>query len=173
MLMKVLIIYATKGGVSRRCCEILAQNLGRSMKISLFDINDAPPAPDGYDVAVIGGSVRMSKINKKLKMYLKQHAKALNEINTALFLCCGFSENFDDYVSLCLPKTVIPSLGIHMFGGELKPEKLSGLDKLVVKMARSSIKNEDFEHPDPTRSPLPEIIPENIIRLSDRIRQLL
>ena len=171
--MKALIIYATKGGVSRRCCDILAERLERSMEVTMLDINDVPPSPEGFDVAVIGGSVRIGRINKKLKAYMKQHAKTLNSINTALFLCCGFSENFDDYVTLCLPKTVVPSLGIHMFGGELKPEKLKGIDKLIVKMARASIKNEDFEAPDPTRSPLPEIIPENIIRLADKIRELL
>lgn len=171
--MKVLVIYATKGGVSRRCCEILTEKLQGSMEITLCDINNTPPVPNDFDVAVIGGSVRMGSINKKLKAYLKNNAEALNQINTALFLCCGFSENFDDYVSMQIPKSVIPSLGIHFFGGELKPEKLKGIDKLIVKMVRSSLKSEDFEHPDPDRSPLPEIIPENIIRLADKIRTLL
>ena len=72
--MKALIIYATKGGVSRRCCEILAERLERSMEVTMLDINDVPPSPEGFDVAVIGGSVRIGRINKKLK------AKTLNGI---------------------------------------------------------------------------------------------
>ena len=71
------------------------------------------------------------------------------------------------------PKSIIPTLGIHCFGGELKPEKLKGFDKFIVKMVRTSILDEDFESPDPTRSPLPEIVPENIWRLADTIRALL
>ena len=172
--MKVLIIYATSGGVSRRCAEILRDKLaGDAFQVTLCDIHDNPPSPDGFDVAVIGGSIRMGKINKRLKNYLKSHANTLCELQTALFLCCGYTENFDDYVTLNFPKAIIPSLGIHCFGGELKPEKLKGFDKFIVKMVRASILDEDFENPDPTRSPLPEIVPENIWRLADNIRALL
>ena len=115
----------------------------------------------------------MGSINKKLKKYIKLNLSKLNCIQTALFLCCGYTESFDDYVSLNFPKSLVPKLGIHCFGGELKPEKLKGFDKFIVKMVRSSIINEDFEHPDPNQSPLPEIVPENISRLSDKIRRLL
>ena len=172
--MKVLVIYSTSGGVSRTCAEMLKDRLdGGAISVALYDIKDNPPSPEGYDVAVIGGSVRMGRISKRLKNYLRTHEDALGELQTALFLCCGYTENFDDYVALNFPKSIIPSLGIHCFGGELKPEKLRGFDKFVVKMVRSDILNEDFEHPDPTKSPLPEIVPENIWRLADAIRGLL
>ncbi len=172
--MKILIIYATSGGASRMCAEILRDKFSSdAFEVTLCDIHDNPPPPDGFDVAVIGGSIRMGKINKKLKHYLKTHVDTLNKLHTALFLCCGYTENFDDYVSLNFPKSIIPTLGIHCFGGELKPEKLKGFDKFIVKMVRTSILDEDFESPDPTRSPLPEIVPENIWRLADTIRALL
>ena len=171
--MKVLIIYATRGGTSRECAQILHDKICGSFEVSVFDINDAPPSPEGFDVAVIGGSVRMTKINKKLKKYLALHADALNKMQTAIFLCCGFPENFDDYIAMQIPKTVIPSLGTHCFGGELKPKKLKGMDKLIVKMLRSEIKGADFEVSDEGQAPLPEIVPENIYRLADKIRGLL
>ena len=172
--MKILIIYATKGGVSKRCAEILCEKLNSDVfDIVLCDIENGAPAPDGFDIAVIGGSIRMGSINKKLKKYLKAHTSALSEIKTALFLCCGYTENFDDYVMLNFPKQLEPSLGIHCFGGELKPEKLKGFDKFVVKMVRASILDEDFEHPYPESCPLPEIVPENIWRLADSIRSFL
>jgi menaquinone-dependent protoporphyrinogen oxidase len=171
--MKVLIIYATRGGVSKRCAEMLGERLCDSMQVDTFSITDGAPAPDGYDVCVIGGSVRMTRINRHLRSYLKTHAETLNRINTALFMCCGITEDFDDYVKLNFPKSVVPSLGIHYFGGELKPEKLKGIDKLIVRSMRSTIKYEDFEAPDPNRSPLPEILPESIYRLADNIRALL
>lgn len=171
--MKVLIVYSSRTGVSRECAEMLRGHLEGKFEVCVYDIENAPPPPDGYDVAVIGGSVRMAKINKKLKAYLRDNAQALNNIHTALFLCCGFPDSFDDYVSMQIPKSVIPSLGIHCFGGELKPEKLKGFDKLIVKMIRSEIKGTDFESPEHERPPLPEIVPENISRLADRIRDLL
>ena len=170
--MKILIIYSSAWGVSRQCAEMLAGQLGDNLDITVCDVKNAPPSPKGFDVAVIGGSIRMSKINKKLKAYLKTHANTLSQMHTALFLCCGLSENFDDYVAIQFPTSVIPDLGIHFFGGELKPEKLKGVDKMLVKMMRSSILGDDFEAPDPTLSPLPEILPENISRLADSIRAL-
>ena len=172
--MKILIIYASKGGVSRRCAEMLCESLTSDVfEITLCDIENGAPAPDGFDVAVIGGSIRMGSINKKLKKYIKTHTSALSCIETALFLCCGYTENFDDYILLNFPRHFAPSLGMHCFGGELKPEKLKGFDKFVVKMVRASILDEDFEHPDPDSSPLPEIVPENIWRLADAIKELI
>jgi len=172
--MKVLIIYATRGGTSKRCAEMLSESLASSaIKVDIFDIESNPPSPEAYDVAVVGGSIRMGSLNKKLKKYLKLHADALNAIQTAVFICCGLSEELDDYITLQVPKALNPSLEIHYFGGEVKPEKAKGLDKLVLKAMRSSINDVDFESPDPNASPLPEIIPENITRLSDKIRSLL
>ena len=171
--MKILIIYSTKGGVSKTCANMLYEKLLGSFDISVYDINDNPPAPDGFDIAVIGGSIRFSKLNKKLKAYMNTHAQRLSDMNTALFICCGFTESFEDYASMQIPKQIIPSLGIHFFGGELKPQKLKGIDKWIVKTLRADMLNDDFEAPDPDKSPLPEIVPENIYRLAARIRELL
>ena len=171
--MKILIIYSTKGGVSKVCANMLCDKLMGSFDVSVYDINDNPPTPNEFDVVVIGGSIRFGKLNKKLKMYMKTHAQKLSEINTALFICCGFTESFEDYASMQIPKQIIPSLGIHFFGGELKPQKLKGVDRWIVKTLRADMLNDDFESPDPNRSPLPEIVPENIYRLADRIRELL
>ena len=171
--MKILIIYSTKWGVSKACAQMLADRLTPSFDITVCDIQDTPPSPEAFDVAVIGGSIRMGKLNKKLKEYLKAHADLLNTRHAALFLCCGFTENFDDYARMQFPKNISADLGVHFFGGELKPQKLTGVDRILVKMLRSEVLRDDFEAPDPDISPLPEIIPENIFRLADSIRGLL
>ena len=70
--MKVLIVYSTKWGVSRRCAEMLGKKLESFANVLVCDVKDEPPAPVGFDVAVIGGSIRMGTLNKKLKKYIKQ-----------------------------------------------------------------------------------------------------
>ena len=75
-------------------------------------------------------------------------------------------------MDILLPKRLECSLGHHCFGGELKPEKLTGFDKLVVRMLRSSIKSQDFEESDEDHHPLPELIPENINLLVEKIKRL-
>ena len=172
--MKILILYASKNGVTKQCAEMLADELNKHHEVTIASAKDENlPCPDGFDVAVVGSSVRMGAINKKIKKYLKENTEALSKINTAVFLCCGSSESFDEYCSICIPKRLETKLGKHYFGGELKPEKLKGLDKFIIKMVRGSIRTKNFENSQLDQIALPEIIPENIIRLADSIRDLL
>ena len=170
--MNILIVYATKGGVSRRCAEMLAGLLAEKHAVTCLNIEENPPSPGGFDVAVVGGSVRMGRWNKKLRHYVKNHKETLENMPSAAFFCCGFPDEFEDYAETQLPKNMRFSLGVHCFGGELKPEKLRGFDKLVIKMVRSHIRTRDFEEGEYHSYTLPEIIPEHISLLADKIRAL-
>ncbi len=170
--MKVLIIYATKGGVSREAALMLSERLSQKAEVSVFDIKDAPPSPEGFDVAVVGGSIRMGKLNSELKKYIKHYKGPLSSMNSAAFICCGITKDFDDYKIMQLPKDLNFSLGVHCFGGELKPDKLKGFDKLIVKLVRESILTQDPDKSDSDRHELPEILPDTIYALAERILRL-
>ena len=86
--MKILIIYSTKWGVSKACAQMLADRLTPSFDITVCDIQDTPPSPEAFEVAVIGGSIRMGKLNKKLKrtnLLTKTKKKALKKIQKMNF----------------------------------------------------------------------------------------
>ena len=169
--MNVMIIYSTHGGVIKKCAEMLAAELGEQHNISYFDARrEELPSPRGYDAVVIGSSVRMENINGKIKKYVKKHTYELNVMPCAVFLCCGFTRLFPEYSETLFPKHFEPSLGYHLFGGELKPDKIKGIDKLAVMLMRNSIKSQDFEESDSDHHDLPEIIPENITLLAKKIR---
>ncbi len=171
--MKVLILYATRNGVTGQCAQMLKKKLDAFSEVTLCDIHkETPPSPESFDVAVLGGSVRMGHLAKALRQYLKQHKEALSGMPAAFWFCCGFPENMEDYIETQLPRGIRFSLGIHCFGGELKPEKLHGMDKFVIKAVRSSIRTRDFEASEMDQFTLPEITPENIDRLADAIRHL-
>lgn len=170
--MKILIIYASKNGVAKKSAELLSSELSTTNEVTLCDINDSPPAPDGFDVIVLGGSVRMTKISKKLKAYLKQHIEAISNMPSAFFICCGIIRDFEDYKVTELPPKINFSLGVECFGGELKPDKLKGFDKLVVKAMRQSILTQDSDLRNSSDLELPEFMPENIIALAERIKRL-
>ena len=87
-------------------------------------------------IRVLGGSVRMTKINKKLKKYLKEHLDAISNMPSAFFFCCGIIRDFEDYKATELPPKIHFSLGVECFGGELKPDKLKGFDKFIVRTMR-------------------------------------
>ena len=95
-----------------------------------------------------------------------------NEMKAAVFFCCGRTKRFAEYVETQLPRRIVPSLGYHLFGGELKPDRVKGFDKIFVMGMRNSIKSQDFEEDDSNHDDLPEIIPENILLLAKDIRRI-
>ena len=170
--MKILIIYATKNGVAKKAAEKLADELSATNEISIYDINDNPPSPETFDVVVLGGSIRMTKLNKKLKAYLKAHLNIISEKHSAFFICCGIIRDFEDYKITELPSKIKFSLGIECFGGELKPDKVHGFDKLLTKIMRQKILTQDSDLAKSSGLELPEFMPENILALAERIKRL-
>lgn len=170
--MKILIIYASKNGVAKKGAERLSYELSQTNEITLCDIKDAPPAPNEFDVVVLGGSIRMTKLDKKLKKYLKEHLDTISNMPSAFFFCCGIIRDLDDYKATELPSKIHFSLGIECFGGELKPDKLKGFDKFVVRAMRQSILTQDPDLANSSNLELPEFMPENIIALAERIKRL-
>ncbi len=166
--MKILIVYATTNGVSKHACEMLTDRIGSRAVCEMFDI-DSAPCPDGYDAVVLGGSIRFGKLQKKLRNYIKANKEKLAAIPSAAFICCGYLKNFEDYAIMQLPRDLHFPLGIHCFGGELKPDKLKGFDKLIVRMVRSSIGSQDPHLDDADRHELPEIMPDTIYALAERL----
>ena len=170
--MKILIIYASKNGVAKKGAERLRDELVSSNDVSLYDINDAPPAPNDFDVVILGGSIRMTRLDKNLKKYLKEHIQAISSMPSAFFLCCGIIRDVDDYKATELPTKIHFSLGIECFGGELKPDKLKGFDKLIVRAMRQNILTQDPDLANSSGLELPEFMPENITALAERIKRL-
>ena len=172
--MKVLIIYATKNGASREAAQMLTDALGKRVDVSLVDVNDTLPSPSDFDVAIVGGSIRMGKLNSKLKKYIKENKDILSNMQSAAFICCGIGRDFDDYRIMQLPKDVSFSLGVHHFGGQLKPDRIKGkLDKIIVKAMRENILTQDPGISNSDRSDLPELMPDMIRALAARILNLI
>jgi len=172
--MKVLIVYATKNGASLEACQMLSDALSKRTDVTLVDINDTLPSPSDFDVAVVGGSIRMGKLNSKLKKYLKENKDVLSSMNSAAFICCGIGKDFDDYRIMQLPQDISFSLGVHYFGGQLKPDRIKGkFDRFIVKTMRESIATQDPEKSDYYRNELPELMPDTIRALAERILLLI
>ena len=170
--MKLLIAYTSKNGVSRTCAEMLAKQLPKAIDSDVIDLLVNTPDLAGYDAVVLGGSIRFGSFNKKLRAFLKNNKNKLAALPCAVYICCGLPHRYDEYAEIVLPRKFYPSLGVHHFGGELKPERAKGFDKLVIKSVRSSITNADFENNNNQELSLPEIIPENINLLAEKLKKL-
>lgn len=171
--MKILLLYATRGGATRTCAEILAKRLSAHHTVDLIAADEETiPAPNGYQAVAVGSFIRMGKIHRRIKQYLRTYEATLSAMPTAVFFCCGYPKQFEEYTETQLSRKLVCSLGVHCFGGELKPEKLHGFDKLAVWGMRTAIQTQDFEKPDEKRHELPELWVENIALLADKIEQI-
>lgn len=167
--MRILIAYTSKTGTTAECAEILANRLRDGNEVVVSDMKKEETLPaSNFDAIVLGSSIRMGRVSKEVKNYIKSNGEALSKIPCAVFLCCGLPDEFEEYVTREFSADFAPSYGFHCFGGELKPKKARGLDRIVLKAMRRSITEHDFEDGN-YKGALPEIIPEHIYILADKI----
>lgn len=90
--MKTAIIYATKYGSVRKAAELLRGKLnGESL---LVDVANGPvPSLDGCDTVILGGSVYIGRIQKKLSSYIQNNLNMLLTKRIGVFLCAAVTES--------------------------------------------------------------------------------
>ncbi len=163
--MKILIAYASKTGTSREMCELLASLLPNH-EVTLADLATAAPAPKGFDYIVLGAPVRMGKLHRAARNYIKEQGESIAACPHTLFLCCAFADQFENYAEMLYPARLLESAEeILYFGGELNLSRQRGFDKLVVRMMRSSIEESEDDE-----AMLPGALPEHVRMLADRLR---
>lgn len=90
--MKTVILYTTKYGSVRKAAAILKEKLNG--ETALVDIaNGSIPSLDEYDTVILGGSVYMGRIQKKLSSYIQNNLNVLLKKRIGVFLCAGATEN--------------------------------------------------------------------------------
>ncbi|MDP4151932.1 MAG: flavodoxin domain-containing protein [Bacillota bacterium] len=155
--MKTLIVYASKSGTTEKCAQILAEKLSADVK----DAGKEKIDIEGYDTVIIGSSIRMGRIQKSVKDFIDKNIGLLLKKKIGLFICCGFTENANQFFSANFPQNLLDSaIAKECFGGELDKNKLHGLDKIIAGMVTKT---------DPNR-PAPKILLENINKLAASCR---
>ena len=169
--MKILIAYDSKTGTARECAEMLAGHF-KGHAADVFDLRQGIPALDRYDLAVIGGSVRMGKLPKAMSRFIKEEKDAIEKIAHAFFICCCISENAENYMRRGIPCELFESAVVaDNFGGELRPERHRGLEKLFVALARKNIQGgNSVDYPNEFKT-MPAILPDSISAFADKIKK--
>ena len=169
--MKIAIIYATVGGTTRECAELLRKELVHQ-DVTLVDMNESDINLDDFDFVVIGFPIRMGKALKSARKYMKKHEDILLDMDVAYFITCGFIDCFDEYAAKVIPDKLRDSaIDITCLGGSLDVSRFKGFDRLVVKSVRAEILGggENGEARDDMM--LPTVLEENIAQLADKIRK--
>ena len=118
----------------------------RGAEVTVADLTVTHPAPDGFDVVIVGGSVRYGKLPKPLRAYLLERQTELEASVHGLFLCCGSGHDFEDYRDRLFPQSMTASAW------------------------RSRIRENEMEAGEYTPT-MPDILPENIARMASAARE--
>ena len=168
--MKIIIAYSSKSGTVRECAEELAIKLAPN-EVTLADLETAPPDVTAFDIAIIGGYVRMGKISKKMAKFVDDNQALLKETMHAFFICCGLPESTEYYFEKAISRELLnSSISNICFGGDLRVHKQKGFDKLVAKMILREIKTNNIAEDMNEEMIIPAVLPENISRFADEIR---
>lgn len=165
--MKILIAYATKTGTARELCTLLASLLPNH-EVTLADLEAEKPRAADFDYVVFGSPVRYGKLHRAAKTYIKENGKALAAVPHTLFLCCAFADQFENYAEMLYERDLLESADeVVYLGGDLDLSKQRGIDKLLVRMMRSSIRDSEDDE-----AMLPGPLPEHVRLLADRLKLL-
>ncbi len=170
--MKILILYATKYNTTEECAGMLADCL-KNQDVTLVRVGHGGedfPSLEGYDIVVFGSSIRMTKIDDRIAEYLNKNKDMLLRRGCAYFLCCGFTDCFEDYLYKNIPEELIEnSLSVACFGGRLDKSRAKGVDKLIISAVRSNILGGGPDGREREDVSLPTIMEGNISQFADRI----
>lgn len=143
--MKTLIVYASKTGTAKQCAESLA---GRLPNATLCDVTQEKLDPTGYDVVVLGGSVRMGMIHNDLRQYAEGCKDILVNKRLGIFITCGYDDLADKIISNNMPEELLAVAKVKMsFGGEMDLDKQRGFDRIVCKMSLKEFQKNGMELP--------------------------
>ena len=132
--MKTLIIYASKYGCTADCADYLKTKL--SGDVVLVDVNKAAGKIDleQFGTIIIGGSVYIGKVSKKLRKFCEDNLNVLTKKKTGIFLCCALSEQANETLTGNFPSELLKNaVSVKVFGSEARLGKMTFLDKLIIK----------------------------------------
>lgn len=157
--MKTMILFASTYGYTQECATKLAKDL--EDEVCLVNIGiDKIPSLDAFDTILIGGSIYMGQIQKKIKEYCISNEDLLKNKNLGFFIASGTPENFEVNIKNAFPEPLLKSaLSIENFGGELRTDKMKLSHKLITSIMKKTTAKEN----NPPTTPLSENI-ERMVR---------
>lgn len=162
--MKTLILYASTYGFTQDFAQMLKENLNG--ETSIVNINkNSIPSLDNFDTVLIGGSIYMGQIQKKIKQYSLANEDALKKKTLGFFISCGSAEHSNDYFKNAFPESLLnKAVSVENFGGEMRTDKMNFFHKFVSNMVEKSA--------DKNNTPPMKPLPENIINMANAINNV-
>ena len=156
--MKTIIIYGSTYGYAKDCASELSRQL--KGEVLLVDVStDTIPTIGEFDNVVIGGSIYMGQISKKIKAYCTSNIDLLKTMRVGLFLCSGLPEDLEKNIKNAFSEELLKkAISVEYFGGELRIEKMKFTHKILTGLMKKAAVKEG--------KALAKQMPENIAKLA-------
>jgi menaquinone-dependent protoporphyrinogen oxidase len=143
--MHILIVFGTKEGQTAKIAERMAQLIrNQGHQVTTYLGKAIPPgfATDGFDAAIVGGSIHMNSYPAYLRAFVTRHRDWLNTVPSAFFTVCmaihsqnaaereeanGFSNRF-------IKETHWHPKLIETFAGAVKYTQYNFITRYIMKM---------------------------------------
>lgn len=162
--MKLLIIYGTTEGQTRKICEFLqkeAQNKGLTVTLADASQSEAVPSPKGYEAVIVAASVHMGEYQSSIEHYVRENHKLLNLV-PGLFLSVSLTAATDEPESWkelkkitedFMSKTEWQPAFIEQVAGALLYTKYNFFKKFIMRLIAKKSSgdtdtSQDFEYTD-------------------------
>lgn len=148
--MKTAIIYISKHGTTEKIAELIKSKL-KPEQTQIFNLKTTRSIKlVNYDTVIIGGSIHIGSIPKKLRQFIANNMTVLLKKRIALYMVCmGKDEKRDEQFNNAFPPELRKvSMANGLMGGEFNFDKMNFLERAIVKKiaGKSSNVNEiDYE----------------------------
>ena len=160
--MKLLIIYGTVEGQTRKICEVLRNEAKLSgHTVSMNDASGPNLSPFGFDAVIIASSIHHEKYQTSVEHYVHEHAKILNNtigafISVSLTAANDVPEGWKELDIITkdfLSKTGWHPIFVEQVAGAIRYSKYNWFKKYILRniAAKNDAQtntSEDYEYTD-------------------------
>lgn len=142
--MKTIIIYASKYGSGEDIANKIKQGLPQdTICVKVDDAQDIDL--NRYEQVILGSSIYVGRINKKLKKYVDTNLQTLLNKRVAFFISRGIKEPaIEALLQQNLPNLVSHFYCIKDLGGELRRDRMGFMERKIVGVMS---KQKDWKEP--------------------------
>jgi menaquinone-dependent protoporphyrinogen oxidase len=137
-MMNGLIIYMSSHGCASKAASLILENFNGSPYCAFTLVNlgeDEVPDLSLYDAVIIGGSIRIGTLQKRLKKFVEKNLDHLLRKRIGLFICCMYEgKKAEEQLQQNFPAPLVKhATALGYFGGELNFDVMNAFERMIIK----------------------------------------
>lgn len=135
--MRILIAFATRYGTTGKCAGMLGEILKKKgYDVDIVDLKkNRKVNPGDYDIAAVGGSFMMFRMNSIVRRFVNSNLKTLLNMRTGIFMC-GADDSWEEEIKKGFPEELLEkAIAKGYFGFEMLWDRMAPLFRSMMQKA--------------------------------------